>query len=62
MEVLHAIADASGDPIARQEAIRLLGRVGDAGVRPVLERIAENADEDGRVTEAVELALNMLGE
>ena len=53
-------APQGADPLARTEAVKLLGRVGDAGVRPDLERIAEDVGEDERVREAARTAVRML--
>ena len=59
---LLAFLKGHADPLGRQEAVRLLGRVGDAGVRPVLEEIVGDAEEEETVRAAARTALAMLEE
>jgi hypothetical protein len=57
-----AFLEEHADPLGRQETVRLLGRVGDAEVRPVLEEIFEDAEEEEAVRAAARTALAMLEE
>lgn len=57
---LLAFLEGHADPLGRQEAVKVLGRVGDAGARPALERIAADADEQEAVRTAATTALAML--
>lgn len=53
-------SDLAGDPVVRVEAVKVLGRVRDAGERPTLEQIVGDSQEDERVREAVRTALGIL--
>ena len=48
-------------PARAAGGVRLLGRIGHAGVRPVLERIAGDEQEEEIVRSAATTALTMLG-
>jgi hypothetical protein len=54
------VSDLAVEPDPRLEAVKVLGRVGDGEVRPVLEEIAADGGEDAAVREAARVALEML--
>jgi hypothetical protein len=54
------VSDRAVDSGLRPEALKVLGRVGDAAVRPVLEEIAAGGGEDETVRDAARVGVGML--